>query len=110
MAGKLTTTTRQAGPVSGDYCDLVSSENGDLFLHVRDVRAKGIAASMLMAHLHAIFRSLITLDLPVDQLVERANHVFADATMPAYYATLVCGRARRSGAIEICNAGIVLHW
>lgn len=94
-----------AGPVSGDYCDLVSNESGDLFFLLGDVSGKGIAASMLMAHLHAIFRSLITLDLPVDQLVERANHVFADATMPAYYATLVCGRARRSGAIELCNAG-----
>ncbi|MEK6323174.1 MAG: PP2C family protein-serine/threonine phosphatase [Acidobacteriota bacterium] len=94
-----------AGPVSGDYCDLVSSESGDLFFLLGDVSGKGIAASMLMAHLHAIFRSLITLDLPVDQLVERANHVFTDATMPAYYATLVCGRARRSGVIELCNAG-----
>ncbi|MEK6287625.1 MAG: SpoIIE family protein phosphatase [Acidobacteriota bacterium] len=94
-----------AGPVSGDYCDLVTNESGDLFFLLGDVSGKGIAASMLMAHLHAIFRSLITLDLPVDQLVERANHVFADATMPAYYATLVCGRARRSGAIELCNAG-----
>ena len=94
-----------AGPVSGDYCDLMSNESGDLFFMLGDVSGKGIAASMLMAHLHAIFRSLITLDLPVDQLVERANHVFSDATMPAYYATLVCGRARRSGAIELCNAG-----
>lgn len=94
-----------AGPVSGDYCDLLSSDNGDLFFILGDVSGKGIAASMLMAHLHAIFRSLITLDLPVDQLVERANQVFTDATMPAYFATLVCGRARSSGAIEICNAG-----
>ena len=94
-----------AGPVSGDYCDLVSNENGDLFFLLGDVSGKGIAASMLMAHLHAIFRSLISLDLPVSQLVERANHVFAESTMPAYYATLVCGRAHRSGAVEICNAG-----
>jgi sigma-B regulation protein RsbU (phosphoserine phosphatase) len=94
-----------SGPVSGDYCDLVSNESGDLFFLLGDVSGKGIAASMLMAHLHAIFRSLITLDLPVDQLVERANQVFANCTMPAYYATLVCGRARRSGSIELCNAG-----
>ena len=94
-----------AGPVSGDYCDLVSGESGDLFFMLGDVSGKGIAASMLMAHLHAIFRSLITLDLPVDQLVERANQVFANCTLPAYYATLVCGRARRSGTIELCNAG-----
>jgi sigma-B regulation protein RsbU (phosphoserine phosphatase) len=83
----------------------VSNDNGDLFFLLGDVSGKGIAASMLMAHLHATFRSLITLDLPVDQLVGRANQVFADCTMPSYYATLVCGRARRSGAIELCNAG-----
>ena len=94
-----------AGPVGGDYCDLVSNENGDLFFLLGDVSGKGIAASMLMAHLHAIFRSLITLDLPVEGLVERANQVFTNCTMPSYYATLVCGRARRSGAIELCNAG-----
>ena len=94
-----------AGPVGGDYCDLVSNENGDLFFLLGDVSGKGIAASMLMAHLHAIFRSLITLDLPVDRLVERANQVFTNCTMPSYFATLVCGRARRSGAIELCNAG-----
>ena len=94
-----------AGPVSGDYCDLVNTESGDLFFLLGDVSGKGIAASMLMAHLHAIFRSLITLDLPVDQLVERANQVFTNCTMPAYYATLVCGRATRSGAIELANAG-----
>jgi sigma-B regulation protein RsbU (phosphoserine phosphatase) len=94
-----------AGPVSGDYCDLVNTESGDLFFLLGDVSGKGIAASMLMAHLHAIFRSLITLDLPVDQLVERANQVFTNCTMPSYYATLVCGRATRSGAIDLANAG-----
>ena len=94
-----------AGPVSGDYCDLVSNETGDLFFLLGDVSGKGIAASMLMAHLHATFRSLITLDLPVHELVSRANQVFANCTMPAYYATLLCGRARRSGSIELCNAG-----
>jgi len=94
-----------AGPVSGDYCDLVCNENGDLFFLLGDVSGKGIAASMLMAHLHATFRSLIGLDLSVDQLVERANQVFANCTMPSYYATLVCGRARRSGSLEVCNAG-----
>jgi sigma-B regulation protein RsbU (phosphoserine phosphatase) len=94
-----------AGPVSGDYCDLVNTESGDLFFLLGDVSGKGIAASMLMAHLHAIFRSLITLELPVDQLVERANQVFTNCTMPSYYATLVCGRATRSGAIDLANAG-----
>lgn len=93
------------GPVSGDYCDLLKADNGDLFFLFGDVAGKGIAASMLMAHLSATFRSLITVDLPVNQLVERANKVFSESTMPAYFATIVCGRAKTSGEVELCNAG-----
>ncbi|HSO76853.1 MAG TPA: SpoIIE family protein phosphatase [Blastocatellia bacterium] len=93
------------GPVSGDYCDLLSADNGDLFFLFGDVAGKGIAASMLMAHLSATFRSLITVNLPLNQLVARANKVFSESTMPAYFATLVCGRAKNSGEVELCNAG-----
>ena len=94
-----------AGPVSGDYCDLISTESGDLYFMIGDVSGKGIAASFLMSRLHAIFRSLIGTGLSVSELVERANGVFAETTMRPYYATLVCGKAERNGDIEICNAG-----
>lgn len=96
-----------AGAVSGDYCDLVSTdgEEGEAFLLLGDVSGKGVAASMLMAHLHAIFRSLITIGLPVERLVERANRIFCESTMSAHFATLVCGKAGKSGELEICNAG-----
>src|SRR2546422_6082288 len=94
-----------AGPVSGDYCDLVSLDNGDLYFLIGDVSGKGVAASLLMSRLHAIFRSLIGAGLTVSELVERANQVFAESTMRPYYATLVCGKAAASGEVEICNAG-----
>jgi sigma-B regulation protein RsbU (phosphoserine phosphatase) len=96
-----------AGPVSGDYCDLVNpeTERGDMFFLLGDVSGHGVAASMLMAHLHAMFHSLIAVDLSVDQLVERANRIFCESTISADYATLVCGRAGKSGEVEVCNAG-----
>jgi len=96
-----------AGPVSGDYCDLVSSETerGDLFFLLGDVSGHGVAASMLMAHLHAMFRTLIAVGLSADQLVERANRIFCESTISADYATLVCGRAGKSGEVDVCNAG-----
>lgn len=98
---------RTLGPVSGDYCDLVTGANGkkELFFILGDASGKGVAASMLMAHLHAIFRTLIAADLPVDQLVERASRLFCESTASPYFATLVCGRARTSGEVELCNAG-----
>ncbi|HYE64175.1 MAG TPA: SpoIIE family protein phosphatase [Pyrinomonadaceae bacterium] len=94
-----------AGPVSGDYCDLVCAEGDDLYFILGDVSGKGIAASMLMAHLHAMFHTLISVGLPLNQLVERASRVFCESTLPTHYATLVCGRASSSGEVEICNAG-----
>jgi sigma-B regulation protein RsbU (phosphoserine phosphatase) len=96
-----------AGPVSGDYCDLISSANGDVHFIVGDVSGKGVAAAMLMAHLHAMFRTLISLDLPLADIMERASRLFCESTLPTHYATLVCGRARASGEVEVCNAGHV---
>ncbi len=95
------------GPVSGDYCDLIPSENtqGELFFFLGDVSGKGVAASLRMSHLHAMFRSLVTVGLPVSQLVGLANRVFSQSAIAGHFATLVCGRTARSGEVEICNAG-----
>jgi sigma-B regulation protein RsbU (phosphoserine phosphatase) len=93
------------GPVSGDYCDVMTAETGDLFFVFGDVSGKGVAASMLMAQLHAIFRTLISLHLPIDQLVARANRLFCESTLADSYATLICGQATPKGKLEICNAG-----
>jgi phosphoserine phosphatase RsbU/P len=96
-----------AGPVSGDYCDAVGSEDGGLYFAVGDVSGKGVAASMLMAHLHATLRALVPLNLPLEQLVARASGLFCESALPSHFATLVVGRAGRSGDVEICNAGHV---
>jgi len=94
-----------AGPVSGDYCDLIKGEDQSLHFVLGDVSGKGVAASMLMAHLHAMFRTLTSINLPLEQMVERASRVFCESTLPTQYATLACGRAKTDGEVEICNAG-----
>jgi len=94
-----------AGAVSGDYCDLIKGADESLHFVLGDVSGKGVAASMLMAHLNAMFRTLISIDLPLEQIVERASRVFCESTLPTQYATLVCGRANTSGEVEVCNAG-----
>ena len=96
---------RPAGPVSGDYCDLVRGDAGDSYLLLGDVAGKGVAAAMLMSHLSAMLRTLVSVGLPLPQLMERASRVFCESTLPSHYATLVCGRARPDGEIEVCNAG-----
>ena len=96
-----------AGVVSGDYCDVVARDNGDLFFIVGDVSGKGVAASILTGHLHASFRTLVALGLSVRDLVDHVNRLFCESTMDAHYATLVCGRASPSGDLELCIAGHV---
>ena len=93
-----------AGAVGGDYCELTVGDGKSLFFAVGDVAGKGVAASLLMTHLSAIFRSLLSLDLPLHDVVSRANRLFCEGTAPAQYATLVCGRATEDG-VELCNAG-----
>jgi sigma-B regulation protein RsbU (phosphoserine phosphatase) len=94
-----------AGLVSGDYCDVIDAGSAGLYFMVGDVSGKGVAASMLMAHLHATFRALIQVGIELKCLLEHASHVFAESTLPNQYATIVCGRALPDGALEICNAG-----
>lgn len=96
-----------AGVVSGDYCDLIARQDSppSLVFLVGDVSGKGVAAAMLMSHLHAMFRTLVAAAPPVGRLVERANRVFAGSTISTHFATLVCGRASSDGLVQICNAG-----
>jgi phosphoserine phosphatase RsbU/P len=89
--------------VSGDYVDIL--QNGDLYFAIGDVSGKGVAASMLMAKLHTVFRSLIPLQLSVDKLMERASRLFGDSILPGQFATLICGRLTKDGVISLCNAG-----
>ncbi len=96
-----------AGLVSGDYCDLIPAgdHTQDYYFFLGDVSGKGVAASLLMSHLHAVFRGLIGAGLGLNEMVVRANRIFCESTMPESFATLICGRASPSGGIEIINAG-----
>jgi sigma-B regulation protein RsbU (phosphoserine phosphatase) len=94
-----------ASLVSGDYCDVVEAADSGLYFMVGDVSGKGVAASMLMAHLHAMFRTLIPMGFSLPSLLQHASRVFSESTLPNQYATLVCGRAFPNGVIELCNAG-----
>jgi len=96
-----------AGMVSGDYCDVIVPQNGEgqLIFLLGDVAGKGVAASLLMTHLHAMFRSLSGLGLDLAKLIETANRVFCESTFAGQYATLICGQAGEDGVVELTSAG-----
>jgi sigma-B regulation protein RsbU (phosphoserine phosphatase) len=94
-----------AGPVSGDFCDFIKLEDGAVLFVLGDVSGKGIAASLMMSHLHALIRSLLSFNLPVNEIVTRANRLFCESTLSTHYATMVFGKANQTGDVEICIAG-----
>jgi sigma-B regulation protein RsbU (phosphoserine phosphatase) len=96
-----------ATTVSGDYCDVLAGENGSerVILMLGDVAGKGVAASMLMSQLHAIFRSLVPGGMSVSDVVARANRLFCESSLSWQYATLIALRAEADGTVELCNAG-----
>ncbi|NOT49474.1 MAG: SpoIIE family protein phosphatase [Acidobacteria bacterium] len=93
-----------AGVVSGDYVDVIG-QNGELYFILGDVSGKGLAASILMSNLHAMFHALIPLDMPLCDLMSRANRLFCESTLANQYATLICGKINAHGEVEFCNAG-----
>jgi sigma-B regulation protein RsbU (phosphoserine phosphatase) len=94
-----------AALVSGDCCDIVAGHDGDAYFLVGDVAGKGVAAAMLMSHLSALLRALVSQGLPLHQLMDRASRMFCESALTSHYATLVCIHARPTGELEMCNAG-----
>ncbi len=96
---------RPAGMIGGDYCDVIADGKGGAYFLIADVAGKGVAAAMLTANLRAVFRALIPLGLPVDQLLAHANRLFCEGKLPMQYATLVFGHSSAAGQLQIVNAG-----
>ncbi len=97
-----------AGPVGGDFCDVIRRPGRDeTLVIVGDVAGKGIAASLLTTSLLATFRSLAPLGLPVGKLLARSGALLHDDTHPASYATLAVASLGPGRDVELYSAG---HW
>ncbi|HUI09077.1 MAG TPA: SpoIIE family protein phosphatase [Bacteroidota bacterium] len=95
-----------AGMVSGDYCDVISGGPAhESFFLVGDASGKGIAASLLMSQMHAIFRTLIGTLPGLPDLFCRANRLLTATTGSTQFATLVCAAVNGTGRVRLINAG-----
>jgi GAF domain-containing protein len=61
--------------VGGDYFDFLPLPDGRLGLGLGDVAGKGLSAALLMCSLKACMDSVIELDLPPGQTVDRLNRI-----------------------------------
>jgi len=89
---------------SGDYCDVIPGGDAINVL-LGDVSGKGVAASMLVANLHGLFRTLLPDGCNLAASLARANRIFSESTIASHYATLLAMRADTEGGVVIANAG-----
>jgi sigma-B regulation protein RsbU (phosphoserine phosphatase) len=94
-----------AGALGGDYVDLISDGPEDFYFALGDVSGKGIAASMLMSHLHATLRALVSAGMGIEEILKIASGTFCQSSLTAQFVTLILGRADQAGNIELVNAG-----
>lgn len=94
-----------AGPVSGDFTDIIPLNDDSVIFIIGDVSGKGISASLMMSHLHGLIHSLLSFGLPVNELLKKASRLFNESTIYSNYATMVIGKAYPDGSVEIAVAG-----
>ena len=95
------------GPVSGDHVDLVRPQRDTEPLHLLlgDVMGKGVAASFLQSHLHALFRAVSHPEVQLGDMLARVNGLFFETTAGSSYASMVAARLFPEGRVELANAG-----
>jgi phosphoserine phosphatase RsbU/P len=97
-----------AGDVGGDYVDVIDrTGSGETLVLLGDVAGKGVAASMLVSHLHATFRSLAPHCGEAGELLARANDLFSVSTAGAAYATVLVAALGADRSMSLYSAG---HW
>lgn len=91
--------------LGGDFYDYINLE-GSLGLAMGDVVGKGVAASLLMAHVRASLRAYAHGVYDLDKVMERVNHALTRDTRDNEFATLWYGTLDpRTRRLTYCNAG-----
>lgn len=98
--------TRPANTVGGDFYDIIPRPDGSVIIAVGDVAGKGSPASLLMALLLAILRTLVEEQLEGAALVERLNSQIWRHVPRSRFITLFLARYDpATGTLEYVNAG-----
>ena len=97
---------RPAREVGGDLYDYFIQEERFFFI-IGDVSGKGIPASLFMAVIRSLFRSIAHQERTPDAIVRRINSSVLDTnTQDGMFVTLVVGILDlRSGGLAFCDAG-----
>lgn len=96
---------KPAKEVGGDLYDFILKDDV-LHFAVGDVSGKGVPASLVMSITRAMLHFVATLDLPLNESVNRINNSVADSNSNDMFVTLFIGRINlKTLRMDYCNAG-----
>ncbi len=94
-----------AKEVGGDLYDFILKDDV-LHFAVGDVSGKGVPASLVMSITRAMLHFVATLDLPLNESMNRINNSVADSNSSDMFVTLFIGRINlKTMRMDYCNAG-----
>src|SRR5262249_21837698 len=82
---------RPAGPVSGDYFDVIQFDERRAALCVGDVMGKGMPAALVMSNLQALVKAFATAAAPPQRLCEQINRAVCGNLPEGKYITFFYG-------------------
>ncbi len=94
-----------AKEVGGDLYDY-SVRDGKLFFCIGDVSGKGVPASLFMAVVYSLFRTLSRQGLSPSEIASRINDSLAERNEQLIFVTMFIGRLDlETGQLDYCNCG-----
>ncbi len=92
--------------VGGDYFDIIQISQNEFLFVIADISGKGVPAAILMSNLQAIIKTLISLNLPLNELVRRVNNIlFHNTTFDKFATMFIAKLDLLSSEFEYINAG-----
>jgi len=95
-----------AKAVGGDLYDFYFLDDNHLFIAIGDVAGKGVPASLFMVVAKTLFRSRITLHMPLNQIMYEINKEICKDNPNQMFITFIAGIVDLENAtLTYCNAG-----
>ena len=92
--------------VGGDYCDFIEAGEGRLLVTVADVSGKGVPAALIMSEVRAATHLLASMNLSLEEFVERLNDLLRKSTERKTFVTFFAGMIDTdTGKLSYVNAG-----
>jgi len=97
---------KPAREVGGDLYDFFFLDEDKLCFAIGDVSGKGVPAALFMVVTRTLLRSLVTKDMPIDEIVRQLNNSLSKENESNMFVTFFIGIVNLStGRLDYVNAG-----